>query len=73
MLEEIKKDTLEEAFKLLKDNLDPPYLYEETLKYYAMELSSGEFVDCFWMRLLREAKLTQHSARRLVKKTLEIS
>ena len=56
-LEAIKRDTLDEAFKLLKDNLDPPDdVYEATQKYYAMEWSSGELVDDSWVRLVREAK-----------------
>lgn len=63
-LEAIKKDTLDEAFKLLKDNLNPPDdVYEATRKYYTMEWSSGEFVNDFWVRLLREAKRVKHSIR----------
>ena len=62
-LEAIKRDTLDEAFKLLKDNLDPPDdVYEATRKYYAMEWSSGELVDDFWVRLVREAKRAKHSS-----------
>ena len=63
-LEAIKRDTLDDAFKLLKDNLDPPDdIYEATRRYYSMEWSCGEFVDDFWVRVLREAKRAKHSAR----------
>ena len=51
------------VFKLLKDNLDPPDdMYESTRKYYAMEWSSGEFVDDFWVQLVKEAKRARHSS-----------
>ena len=54
---------MDEAFKLLKDNLDPPDdVYEATRKYYPMEWSSGESVDDFWVRLVREAKPAKHSS-----------
>ena len=53
-----KKGSLEEAFKLLKESLDPPVdVYERTRKYYDFHWAAGEFVDDYFVRMWREADM----------------
>ena len=63
-IEAAKKGTLEEAFKLLKESLDPPVnVYEKTRKYYDMHWTAGQYVDDYFVRMWREAKRAKHTTR----------
>ena len=64
-LEAIKKDTLDEAFKVLEDYLNPPVdVYQATRRYYRMDWSCGEQVDDYFVKMWMEARLsTQHATR----------
>ena len=63
-LEAIKKDTLDEAFKVLKDHLDPPVdVYQATRRYYRMDWSCGEQVNDYFVKMWKEARLSGHSTR----------
>ena len=61
-LEAAKEETLDDAFKFLKYNLDPPIdKYEAVRRFYDLHWPSGEFIDDFCIRLWREAKRADHT------------
>ena len=56
-LEAAKKETL-------KESLDPSInVYERTRKYYDMHWTAGQYVDDFFVRMWKEAKLSRHTTR----------
>ena len=63
-MEAAKRPTLEEAFTLLKVNLDPPLdVYRKTRQYYDMHWNCGEQVDDFFIRMWKTAKDSRHTAK----------
>ena len=65
-LEAINEKTLEQAFSVLTENLDPPIdLYEATSRYRAMQWSVGERIDDFITKLWAEARRSNHSTKQL--------
>ena len=61
-IEAAKEESIDGAFKVLRDNLDPPIdKYEATRRYYDMHWASGEAFDDFFVRLWKEAKRAEHT------------
>ena len=59
-LEAINEETLEQAFSVLTENLDPPIdLYEATSRYRAMQWSVGERIDDFFYQIMGRSKTIQ--------------
>ena len=49
---------------MLKECLDPPVsVYDKTRKYYDMHWTSSQYVDDYFVRMWKEAKLAKHTTR----------
>ena len=58
----LEKNTLYEAFKLFRDNLDPVIdEFEAVRRYYDMHWACGERDDDFFATLIKEAKSARHT------------
>ena len=64
VLEAIREDSLDDAFALLRENLDPPVdIYESSRRYYTLVWACGNYVDYYFGRMIREAKRAGYNSR----------
>ena len=65
-LEAIKEETLEAAFEVLQENLDPVVdMFEETQQYRSIVRIVGERLDDFYMKLWQVAIRCHHTNKQV--------